>query len=106
MEIIPFANGKEAEEYFLSDESNGYFHLLLLDINMPIMTGWDLLDSLDGNEITNNIFGYILTSSVNNSDRIKSKSYPCIQGYIEKPLEITKLEEIYYSYLGSLKDRT
>jgi CheY-like chemotaxis protein len=66
--------------------------LILLDINMPVMNGFEFLEALHERwglnpEITK-IF--LLTSSTNSRDVEKASQYP-LTGYLEKPLTLEKL---------------
>jgi two-component SAPR family response regulator len=66
--------------------------ILFLDINMPIMNGWDFLkvfnDFDEGIREMLNI--YMLSSSVDQRDRIRAQENPYVIGYIEKPLTVEK----------------
>ena len=67
---------------------------IFLDINMPVMDGWEFMDELS--QMTNSNFSnlhiHILTSSLDPSDFSKAELSPLIQGFISKPLEIEKVE--------------
>jgi two-component system chemotaxis response regulator CheY len=62
--------------------------VLFLDINMPALTGWDFLGHYEklGEEIKKRISIYMLSSSINQRDRNKAKTYPCVKGFVSKPL--------------------
>jgi CheY-like chemotaxis protein len=62
--------------------------LILLDINMPEISGWDFLDQLQSFLV--NIPIVIYTSSIDEVDREKAKNYPMIKEYIIKPLNDEK----------------
>lgn len=65
----------------------------LLDINMPLMDGWEFLEKCNlENLIKFPIF--MLTSSISNQDQEKSQKEPTIKGFIHKPLSILNLDEI------------
>ncbi|MDN3202548.1 response regulator [Algoriphagus sediminis] len=67
--------------------------LILLDINMPVMNGWEFLDNyLDRFSNRNDII-LILSSSIDFLDRIKAQEYSIVSGFLEKPLTIEKLTE-------------
>ena len=83
----------------LEDEYPG---LILLDLNMPIKTGWDFLEEFRGlpEEITSKSRIYLLTSSDFRGDHEKAKSYPEVLDFIDKPVtdEVAKwLKEKYFS---------
>lgn len=100
--IISFTNPLEGvhffETEFLNSSSNKTF--LFLDINMPLMSGWDFLEALKEKEIEmkNNIFIYMLSSSVNPDDLEKSKLNPAIVDFVEKPLNEDFLKKITEKY--------
>lgn len=58
--------------------------LLLLDINMPVMNGWDCLDFMKKNSITTKVV--ILSSSINPIDRQRAMEYSNVTGFLNKPL--------------------
>src|SRR5690606_37612048 len=65
--------------------------ILLLDINMPGMKGWDLLNYLEEKGI--NIEVKMLTSSVAPEDLERSKNYGQVSGCLVKPLNEEAVEE-------------
>jgi CheY-like chemotaxis protein len=69
--------------------------VILLDINMPLMDGWDFIEEVGAREI--NIPIYMLTSSIDKSDNEKAKKYKVVKGFLNKPLKQEKLESILYS---------
>lgn len=87
---ISFKSGKLAYDYMLMNE--GAEFLLFLDINMPDMNGWQLLDLLVDLPYRSQLTVIMVTSSVNNSDKLKSYNYPLIKGFLTKPLRISDLE--------------
>ncbi|MCL6274197.1 response regulator [Muricauda sp. 2012CJ35-5] len=70
--------------------------LVLLDINMPVMNGWELLEELKKGPtaIRSNVQIHILTSSIAPEDLNLSKHYSFINGYITKPLTKADLENL------------
>jgi CheY-like chemotaxis protein/PAS domain-containing protein len=69
--------------------------LLLLDINMPRMKGWELLDHLEEKGV--DIEVKMLTSSVALEDIEKSKKYGRVSGFLVKPLQEAAIEEFIRS---------
>jgi CheY-like chemotaxis protein len=67
-EVIPFQNGGEALKYLLGEDGSGEVsalrHLLiLLDLNLPDMTGIDILEKLKANEHTRRSPVVVLTTT-------------------------------------------
>lgn len=61
--------------------------LILLDLNMPQMDGWEFLDAFDRLPLPNPVCVLVLTSSIDPNDRIKAASYRAVAGYFAKPLD-------------------
>ena len=67
--------------------------LALLDINMPILDGWSFLEELKlmHCKLNFNLELFVLSSSNNPDDILKSKSYPYVIDYLNKPLSIENI---------------
>lgn len=65
---------------------------ILLDLNIPIMNGWEFLDEFKKKNINRNLF--ILSSSIDTLDIETAENDPFIKGYISKPLEEDKVKMI------------
>ena len=89
-----FSDGKMALEFLLSEYNPEERYLVLLDINMPVLNGWEFLDSIQPERFANNLFVIIVTSSVDSSDKLKAKTYPQVIGFLEKPLRSESCEFI------------
>lgn len=77
--------------------------VFLVDLNMPIMNGWqfiaELFKLLPNDEDRFKI--YIMSSSISDQDISKAKDNPKITGYIVKPIMKSKLQDVLF---GSPKD--
>ena len=60
---------------------------------MPEYSGWDFLEDYEKRGFGFKVF--MFTSSIDPFDLAKSKSYPSVKGFISKPLNREKLEEIF-----------
>lgn len=71
--------------------------VLLLDLNMPVLSGWDVLDELEKCDysILNQLRIYILSSSVDQRDIERAKNNPHVVEFISKPLKKEKLMELF-----------
>jgi CheY-like chemotaxis protein len=78
-------NGQDALKY-LQDKP---FDIVLLDVHMPNMNGFDVLDVLTKRQESTGISSppiFMLTSSISCSDKLKAGTYSIVRGFISKPL--------------------
>lgn len=90
-EIIPFVNGSEALTYILGEDrsgkvSEGRYLLVLLDLNLPDMTGIDILKQLKSNSYVRHLPVVILTTTDDEAE-IKRCYDLGANVYITKPVE-------------------
>lgn len=97
-EVISYLNGVDALDDLMQMKKNQKQlpTLILLDINMPIMDGWEFLFEFRKiqAEIPNKVAIYIVSSSIANEDKEKSKTFPEIVSYLSKPIELETLASI------------
>ena len=97
-----FVNGKLAMDALLSIVENtaesveGIPDIILLDINMPVMDGWEFMEkiSLIKPKLNKKIIVYIVSSSISVEDKNKSETCADIIGYLSKPVTMHDLELI------------
>ena len=95
-----FENGLEAIEGIKSKLENGETppDLILLDINMPVLDGWQFLEEFKSLKkfLKEEISIYIISSSDNIVDRTKAKEFEDeIKNYYLKPMTIECLNSIF-----------
>lgn len=93
-DILAFTNPLKAFEYISAyNESNISMNILLLDINMPIWSGWDFADHFEklDEKIKKRFKIYMLSSSIDNNDKLRAVENKNVVGYIEKPLTEEKV---------------
>ena len=66
--------------------------LLLLDINMPGMSGWEFLEILNQKEIKIDV--NMLSSSMDPEDLARSHEFDLVTGFLIKPLSIEVIEDL------------
>jgi CheY-like chemotaxis protein len=99
-EIMACLNGKFAIEQLADIQRKDPAKMpdyILLDINMPIMNGWEFLDEYKRLNIDPQGKSkiYIISSSVFSNDINKAKSYPLVKDFISKPLNVEKIKELF-----------
>ncbi|MBP9163047.1 MAG: response regulator [Leptospiraceae bacterium] len=84
-------------KYFIPDPMPA---LVFLDINMPEMSGWDVLDELkDHNEILIKFMTiYMISSSIDLTDKNKSIDSPLVKAFVSKPLSGKVIKELLVNF--------
>jgi CheY-like chemotaxis protein len=98
--VLVFSNGKEAIDFFAqqSPKSELLPDVIFLDINMPVMNGWEFLDAYNSikTELDKPISIYMISSSVDEKDKIRSKTFN-VRDFIEKPINKEMMVKILRS---------
>ncbi len=92
-ELLFFKNGKEALDYFMLDLEKNLPEIILLDLEMPVMDGWDFLKEIEQLQ-TKKTAIYIVSSSISHEDKEKAKAFPKIKGHYSKPINSNRIQEI------------
>jgi len=99
--LLIFNDGKQSIDYFeallQNLEAENIPEIIFLDLNMPVMDGWEFLDHFT--KIKNN-FGkiitlYVVSSSINPIDIDRAKALSSVKDYLIKPVNILELEKIF-----------
>ena len=93
-EIHPFFNARSALDELQKncDNNSKLPDIILLDLNMPVMDGWQFLDEFVLLPIKKEINIFIVTSSIDPVDIEMAKIYNTLKGYIMKPITSEKLK--------------
>lgn len=101
-QIFTAIDGSDALFYFeklFAENSNPLEaapNLILLDINMPVMNGWEFLDAYIKlyYEKLPNTKVVILSSTIDPEDLLHAKEYAVVAEFVSKPLSVENLAEL------------
>ena len=84
----------------LIDRGEKFPDLILLDIEMPVLNGWDFLDMYKqfDKTYTYDCKVIIFTTSIIEQDMIKAKSYEEVEDFVNKPMTIEMLKTIQQAH--------
>ena len=85
-----FRNGKTAYDYISGHTEEPC--LVFLDLNMPIMDGWQFLDLIEDSSFLISVV--IVSSSIDPADLQKATTYSKVIRFVEKPLSVKVCDEI------------
>ena len=96
--VVSCENGKTAIDHInqLVNEGKQFPEIIFLDINMPVMNGWDFLEEFEmiKDKISPMPRIFILSSTVDPEDYKRAKSFSAVDNFISKPLSKEFLEQI------------
>jgi CheY-like chemotaxis protein len=84
-------NGQEGINHL---KTGNYPDIILLDINMPVLDGWEFLDKINELKLCADIPVVITTSSFRGDDKLKADGYHNVIAYLEKPINFQYLNTI------------
>ena len=93
--VITVNDGIELMEYLTRTDVR-LPDVVFLDLNMPLMGGWEFLDCFNSEEFSefNNIKVVVLSSTIDPDDFEKSKQYPMVIDFFSKPISQAMLEHL------------
>jgi CheY-like chemotaxis protein len=68
--------------------------VILLDLNMPVMDGWQFLDEFIKFKVSKKITVYIVSSSIDVADHAKAATYKAISNFYIKPISRDDLAQM------------
>ena len=97
-------DGKQALEYVTAciENKTALPDLIFLDINMPVMNGWEFLEkfsTLHNGEPGGSVV-VMLTTSLNPDDRARAEQYPEVRSFAYKPLTESTLNGLLEEFFA------
>ncbi|HVD99234.1 MAG TPA: response regulator [Cytophagaceae bacterium] len=98
-QILIFPNGQKGFDYLKNalKDPGSLPKYIFLDINMPIMDGWQFLEEFSAikNELTEDIHIYLVTSSIDERDIEKANKISDVKEYLIKPISEHKILQVF-----------
>ncbi|MCF0042688.1 response regulator [Dyadobacter fanqingshengii] len=101
-------NGLDALQYLDNYASEETHFLVLLDINMPVMNGWEFLNTIADRPYVNRVHVVMVSSATEESEKKKALNYSQVIDYQQKPLNVESCGKIVHSEMlkGFFEDFT
>ena len=99
-EVLTFNFAEDALVFFKQNNSDENESLILLDINMPVMDGWQFLNHYGAMNVTPSNKIVMLTSSINPVDKQLADEKKDVVDYKSKPLSVDMLKDLVSAYFN------
>ena len=98
-QVLIFPNGQKGFDYLKKalKDPDTLPEYIFLDINMPIMDGWQFLEEFSAikNQFSKQINIYLVTSSIDERDIEKANKFSDVKEYLIKPISEEKILEVF-----------
>jgi len=94
-------NGQEALHYLDTNQATDTTFLILLDINMPVMNGWEFLSVVKDRPYLPHLLIVMVSSATEESEKARAFTFGQVIDYQQKPLTVETCRRI----IGSEKLR-
>lgn len=98
MQVLSFGDGEKAMRYLEehADQVASLPDVILLDLNMPLMDGWEFLDVYNSLKarLAKDIPIFVISSSIDQRDIRRARSFGSVNDYVPKPVTTDRLREL------------
>lgn len=86
--LLVFHNGLDALKYLkpVLEAPASLPDVILLDLNMPVMDGWQFLDEFITFKVIKKVTVYIISSSIHKEDHLRAAGYSAVSQFYVKPI--------------------
>jgi CheY-like chemotaxis protein len=94
--VLPFVDVEAALSYLLPRITTEPPEVIFLDLNMPVIDGWQFLEALTPHTaaLQSRCHIYLLTSSLALADTARASGHVLVSGIIRKPLDEDNINTI------------
>ena len=85
-ELVFFDDGEGLNTALQQLSEDSFPDLIFLDLNMPCMNGWEVLEALEQKKKPAHCKLYLISSSINPSDHARAKEYRWVDAFVTKPV--------------------
>jgi PAS domain S-box-containing protein len=89
--VNQFLTGKGIIDFISENNQRDDVHIIFLDLNMPEIDGWAVLDFISTHVLLCKVIVVIVSSSIEEMDKFRATSYTSVIDFIQKPLGIDDL---------------
>ncbi|MDB5235432.1 MAG: hypothetical protein JWR44_2425 [Hymenobacter sp.] len=95
-DIASFPSAEQALAFLAQAATEEVPRVIFLDLNMPVMDGWEFLEALRPQEerLQGRCHIYILTSSLAHSDTARVAEFSLVTGLIHKPIDAAQIQAV------------
>ncbi|MEM6342889.1 MAG: response regulator [Bacteroidota bacterium] len=92
--MLYYSNGPEALAKLKQNQADPAStpDVILLDLNLPMLNGWDVLAQIEKIPFASRPKVYILSSSIDPEDKQRAQKHPAVSGFLPKPLYLEDLK--------------
>lgn len=89
-----FVESIKALDFLIQDYSLQKAYVILIDINMPTLNGWEFLEALRSFAKPQNTFVCVVSSSTDQVDIARADQNPYVLQYLSKPITVETLVKL------------